>query len=475
MFRLSEALASLEPENASRLRLALKFSREELILAQMKETQGLLKEAQLAKAETEARELLAKLEHLRRLLLAEDLDFQMKLARLRQMRETMAQLDRIINEEKRELSWSRKAVDDQGGLSRFRDRKADLEALVRDQKAAVNDTLAAAGKGDAAARKEARRVVGDGESAIRKRAASLASDPRIAALRPEHLKQGDPHLEDAIAHLAAGDIDNAVADERRALDAFRKSLDAMSARLAEAEKEVAPSAFQKNEARPEPQPGRVGLAGGGLGPAGRQRGRAPEGPDPRRRLDAVGRGRPGPDRGQARGRGPARGAQAPGQVARQPGPVDGGTLTELEIRAPVAHPGRAHRHARDAEGDPRDDRGPGPAHRQEVAHGRAPGGGALAQGGRARRPDRSARPADRGDGVRHRPADRAAGPPREMRIVQGWLAESDASPRTVKMEKRVEEDLLSLLEAMRRLPRRPRRPRLATALGPAGASASSID
>ena len=32
----------------------------------MKETQGLLKEAQLAKAETEARELLAKLEHLRR-------------------------------------------------------------------------------------------------------------------------------------------------------------------------------------------------------------------------------------------------------------------------------------------------------------------------------------------------------------------------------------------------------------------------
>ncbi len=33
MFRLSEALRSLEPENASRLRLALKFSREELILA----------------------------------------------------------------------------------------------------------------------------------------------------------------------------------------------------------------------------------------------------------------------------------------------------------------------------------------------------------------------------------------------------------------------------------------------------------
>ncbi len=215
MFRLSEALASLEPENASRLRLALKFSREELILAQMKETQGLLKEAQLAKAETEARELLAKLEHLRRLLLAEDLDFQMKLARLRQMRETMAQLDRIINEEKRELSWSRKAVDDQSGLTKLRDRKAELEKLVRDQQGAVDDTMAANRKEGEAARKEARQAVSDREAAIRKRAASLAADPVVAADRPEHLKQADPHLQDAIAHLGTKDGDAAVADERR--------------------------------------------------------------------------------------------------------------------------------------------------------------------------------------------------------------------------------------------------------------------
>ena len=40
----------------------------------------------------------------------------------------------------------------------------------------------------------------------------------------------------------------------------------------------------------------------------------------------------------------------------------------------------------------------------------------------------------------------------EMRTVQGWLAERDASPRTIRLEKRIEQDLLSLLEAMRRLP-----------------------
>ena len=44
MFRLSEALLGLEPENASRLRLALKFSREEQILEQMRETHKLLKD-----------------------------------------------------------------------------------------------------------------------------------------------------------------------------------------------------------------------------------------------------------------------------------------------------------------------------------------------------------------------------------------------------------------------------------------------
>ena len=60
MFRLSEALRSLEPENASRLSLALKFSREELILHQMQDTHKLLKDAQLSKAETEVRQLLAK-------------------------------------------------------------------------------------------------------------------------------------------------------------------------------------------------------------------------------------------------------------------------------------------------------------------------------------------------------------------------------------------------------------------------------
>ena len=73
-------------------------------------------------------------------MLAEDLDFQLKLARLRQMRETLGQLDRIVKEERRELGWSRFAMEQRKRLERFTTRRPDLEALVRDQQAVIADT-----------------------------------------------------------------------------------------------------------------------------------------------------------------------------------------------------------------------------------------------------------------------------------------------------------------------------------------------
>ncbi|MHC5542141.1 hypothetical protein ACYOEI_28300, partial [Singulisphaera rosea] len=194
MFRLSEALRSLEPENASRLTLALKFSREELILHQMKQTQSLLKEAQLSKAETEARELLAKLEHLRNLLLAEDLDFQMKLARLRQMRDALNQLDRIIKEEKRELTWSRMATDAQKDLATLKKHQTGLEQLVRDQKAVIGETKDSSGKEGDAAKKAARVAARERETGVRTGTEALAGEAFFAGLQPPFLKQAGPHL-----------------------------------------------------------------------------------------------------------------------------------------------------------------------------------------------------------------------------------------------------------------------------------------
>ncbi len=247
MFRLSEALRSLEPENAARLRLALKFSREELILQQMKETQGLMKEAQLSKAETEVRELLAKLEHLRSLLLAEDLDFQMKLARLRQMREALSQLDRIVKEERRELAWSRTAVEQQQERKRLQDLQASLEALVRDQKTVIAITREAGEVPEPKARLAARENARQGETAVRKKADSLAADPPLANLAPPYLKQADPHLGDADTYLGNDAAASAAGSERKALDLFEKELERLNGQIAQTDKGLAAAEFRHFE------------------------------------------------------------------------------------------------------------------------------------------------------------------------------------------------------------------------------------
>jgi hypothetical protein len=248
MFRLSEALRGLEPENASRLRLALKFSKEELILEQMREVNKMLKEAQLNRAETEVRELLAKLQHLRDVLLAEDLDFQLRLARLRQVRESLGQLDRVIKEEQRELGWSRFAIDQRKARERLAARRPDLEALERDQKAVLADTRGISPSTELEARKTAARAVREREAGLRKSTAALANDPLFAEFQPSELRKADTLLGDAVARLEAGEMTEAVAAEEGAGRVLKEELDRLDGRIAEADRDVADAEFRRHEA-----------------------------------------------------------------------------------------------------------------------------------------------------------------------------------------------------------------------------------
>jgi hypothetical protein len=126
MFRLAEALKELEPENSSRLMLGLKFAREELILQQMKETLALLEKLSLGDAVTEQKQLLAKLERLHELLLSSDLDSQLRLERLRQIREILRRLDGAIKEEEREKSQTDE-------LAKKEQDQPDKEAAAKQQ------------------------------------------------------------------------------------------------------------------------------------------------------------------------------------------------------------------------------------------------------------------------------------------------------------------------------------------------------
>ena len=271
MFRLAEALRGLEPENASRLSLALRFSREELILEQMRETHKLLNDEQLNRAETESKELIAKLEHLRNLLLAEDLDFQLKLARLRQMRETLGQLDRIVKEQRRELGWSRYALEQRKRLDRMSTRGPDLEALARDQKALI----AAIEK--AQRDKSAWSTAREQTSKLRGAVAAMAGDPLFADLQPPHLRQADAHLANALGALekSGGNLE---AENRKAVEAGSKALDRIEKEQArfdeqvkQARETIAESAFRRREqdqVRNRETAEKLGVTSARLGDAG---------------------------------------------------------------------------------------------------------------------------------------------------------------------------------------------------------------
>ncbi|WP_435010745.1 DUF4175 family protein [Tundrisphaera lichenicola] len=452
MFRLSEALRSLEPENASRLGLALKFSREELILNQMKQTHTLLKDAQLAKAETEVRELLAKLGHLRNLLLAEDLDFQMKLARLRQMREAIAQIDRIIKEEKRELAWSRNADQNQADLEKFRESLPALEKLVQSQGDLIRETKEVAQADGDEAKKAARQAGHDREAEIQATAAGLAESPAFAGLDPPHLKRADPHLADAVTHLGTADSDAAIEPEGEALDLFRKELDRLKERTAEAEKAIADEEFRRfeqDQARNRQATDKLAEVSARLGDTGIAlqkdliRASAPM-------ESAVG------DLAKTKAK-PAAEDQLAALKHLEKARGDLGKSLEgllVELRSElatriIADLTEMHETQTTI---------------RETTEGQAP---RIAQKSRAAfilvagQSPMEAELADRADelvalteetefGIALPTALRVIS--RQMRSIQGWLKEGDASPRTIDQEKRVEQDLLGLLEAMRRLP-----------------------
>lgn len=140
MFRLSEALKSLEPENASRLLIGLKFAREELIQLQMRESQLALAKLRYNDALAEQKQLIVKLQRLEQLLLSQDLDFQLQLERLRLMKELLRRLDSAIQEEDREKSATDRTTEIEEQLKQLRERMATLKELIQRQ----TDHIAAA-------------------------------------------------------------------------------------------------------------------------------------------------------------------------------------------------------------------------------------------------------------------------------------------------------------------------------------------
>ena len=452
MFRLSEALRGLEPENASRLRLALKFSKEELILEQMRETNKMIKEAQVNRAETEVRELIAKLQHLRDLLLAEDLDFQLRLARLRQIRETLGQLDRIVKEERRQLGWSRFAVDQRRARERLAGRRADLEALGRDQAALAADAKAIPSGGDAPARKQAARPILDREDRLRQAASALADDPIFAEYQPSQLRKAGGLLDDAATRLGAGDSAEAVAPAEQAAEVLREELGRLDARIAEADRGVSDAEFRRHQGDQlgnRKASGALGANSARLGDAGvslhkdlirasasmqaaeAELGRsaaAPASVEQSAALDVL--------------------AKSSDDLARAAERLLVTLRTELQSRL-IAELTETHE-AQMAIRETTEAQAPRVAQKSRSA--------LIAVSDLARKEGVMAGGTEQLLGLVEETEFGIALPTtlrvlsREMRRIEGWLKDGDASARTVELERRVEDDLLAMLQSVRRLP-----------------------
>lgn len=244
MYRLSEALKALEPENSSRLMLGLKFAREELILHQMKEAQAMLGKLSLGEAATEEKQLLSKLERLHDLLLATDLDFQMQMERLRQIREALRRLDKAIKEEDRERSDSKTTAEKQKELDGLRKKRASLEELIVRQKGHIEatDKLAAADKpGDDDAKTLAE--LAKEQAKTQAGAKALAAAAAEAVKEAKNLVAAEDKMADATESLEKRQAAEALPPQKEALAALEKERDEAAEAIRKLEEEVKQANF----------------------------------------------------------------------------------------------------------------------------------------------------------------------------------------------------------------------------------------
>lgn len=104
MYHVAELLRETQPDDSARLLMGVAKAREQLIVEQMREASELIATLDLNKATSEEKEVIAKLEELKRLLLTTDLDLELKLAQLRKLREAQESLAKLAARERHQLT-----------------------------------------------------------------------------------------------------------------------------------------------------------------------------------------------------------------------------------------------------------------------------------------------------------------------------------------------------------------------------------
>jgi len=236
MFRLAESIKKLEPENSSRLMLGLKYARQELILHQMKETVEALGALDLATASGEQKQLLAKLARLQELLLSDDLDFQMRLERLRQIREVLKKLDVAIKEEERQRDRTSDVAEKKEKAEGLKKRLATLSQLIARQKQHIEAGQDLVAKAPSTTPSdEALSTLHTEQSTTQTDTAALASEQATAAGSPsKNLDGASQEMQSAAKSLEEKKTEQSLPPMQKALELLKKEQE----RLAQEKKKL---------------------------------------------------------------------------------------------------------------------------------------------------------------------------------------------------------------------------------------------
>ena len=273
---------------------------------------------------------------------------------------------------------------------------------------------------------------------------SLAADPLFADLQPPHLRRADAHLADAVAALEDR-VDAAVAAEEKASACSARSSLASPTGGADRAKNrrVRIPALQGDQAKNR---GATDLAEASarLGDAGIALRKD--------LIRATGSMQSAEQVWQNRGQPAAEDQSATLDIWPRPRirRLDRATARRAPHRAPVPHHRRADRDARDPESIRETTQAQAPRVSQKSRTALIGGGLSKKEAELGDGPSTCSRGEETEFGIALPTTLRVLS--REMRRVQGWLKAGDVAARTVGLEKRIEEDLLSLLEAVRRLP-----------------------
>jgi len=199
MYHLAELTRDTEPDDSSRLLMAVRKASEDLIIEQMKDCIDQLSKADLSKATDEQEKILVKLNELKKLLTTTDLDLQMQLDKLKKLNDAIAKLDKGIKEEHRleknsgELAKAPPTTNPAAAASAMNAPRTD-QAQNRKATEAVAQTMKDLGNEPA------------------KAADKLGNAAQSMSLAEGHLGKGNPSQASPLQAQAAAKMEEAKAD-----------------------------------------------------------------------------------------------------------------------------------------------------------------------------------------------------------------------------------------------------------------------